>query len=373
MGTKAILSRNEKHYFAEGTWTRSFEKLGAHPWEVNGKKGFMFAVWAPGAKSVHLVGTFNNWDPKKDCLKCDSTGIWHIFMEGVKEGELYKYVIESAKGELLYKADPYAFYAQQPPETASVVYDINGFKWSDKRWLNKRKKENHMEKPLNIYEVHLGSWKMHEDETYYTYEELADELISYVKEMGYTHIELMPVMEHPFDGSWGYQVTGYYAPTSRYGEPKDFMKFVNAAHKAGIGVILDWVPGHFCRDAHGLGNFIGNKLYEKEDHAQWGTYKFDLGRGEVRSFLTSNLIYWLSMYHIDGIRVDGVTSMLYLNFGVDDEKLKKFNEKGTEEDLVAIDYIQKMNETVGREFPDVMMIAEESTAWPLVTYPPCDG
>ena len=373
MGTKAILSRNEKHYFAEGTWTRSFEKLGAHPWEVNGKKGFMFAVWAPGAKSVHLVGTFNNWDPKKDCLKCDSTGIWHIFMEGVKEGELYKYVIESAKGELLYKADPYAFYAQQPPETASVVYDINGFKWSDKRWLNKRKKENHMEKPLNIYEVHLGSWKMHKDETYYTYEELADELISYVKEMGYTHIELMPVMEHPFDGSWGYQVTGYYAPTSRYGEPKDFMKFVNAAHKAGIGVILDWVPGHFCRDAHGLGNFIGNKLYEKEDHAQWGTYKFDLGRGEVRSFLTSNLIYWLSMYHIDGIRVDGVTSMLYLNFGVDDEKLKKFNEKGTEEDLVAIDYIQKMNETVGREFPDVMMIAEESTAWPLVTYPPCDG
>ena len=375
MGTKAILSRNEKHYFAEGTWTRSFEKLGAHPWEVNGKKGFMFAVWAPGAKSVHLVGTFNNWDPKKDCLKCDSTGIWHIFMEGVKEGELYKYVIESAKGELLYKADPYAFYAQQPPETASVVYDINGFKWSDKRWLNKRKKENHMEKPLNIYEVHLGSWKMHEDETYYTYEELADELISYVKEMGYTHIELMPVMEHPFDGSWGYQVTGYFAPTSRYGNVHDFMYLVDYLHQKGIGVILDWVPAHFPKDECGLSLFDGTCLYEyadprKGEHPDWGTKVFDYGKNEVKNFLISNALYWLDEYHIDGLRVDAVASMLYLDYGRTQWVPNKF---GGKENLEAVEFLKHLNSLVEHREDGTMIIAEESTAWPQVTDTPENG
>ena len=304
-------------------------------------------------------------------------------MPGVAEGALYKYLIETADGKLLYKADPYAFSAEVRPGTASRVADIENYPWKDGAWMRRRAGTDHFKRPLNIYEVHLGSWKQHdvprdnpEDvpvAAFYNYRETADELVPYVKEMGYSHIELMPVMEHPFDGSWGYQVTGYYAATSRYGQPKDLMYLIEKCHKAGIGVILDWVPGHFCRDEFGLGRFNGEKLYEDQDHVHWGTYTFDFGRPEVRSFLLSNAHFWLEKYHADGIRVDGVTSMLYLNFGIDDPGQKKFNKYGTEEDLDASAFIRQVNCAVEAHYPDVMMMAEESTAWPLVTYPPQDG
>ena len=368
------LTKDEKFLFSEGTWQRSYEKLGAHPACADGNSGYEFAVWAPGAVSVRVAGDFNGWDIDEFAMFSDAMReVWHIFIPGVKSGDMYKYVIETKSGEIIYKADPYAFCAQCPPETASRTADIDGYKWTDSTYLALRKRRSHMERPLNIYEVHFGSWKRRENGEYLTYAEMTRELVPYVLEMGYTHIELMPMMEHPFDGSWGYQITGYYAPTSRYGSPDEFMSFVNACHKAGIGVILDWVPGHFCRDSHGLASFTGNKLYEKEDHAQWGTYKFDFERGEVRSFLISNALFWIEKYHIDGIRVDGVTSMLYLNFGVEDPKMKRYNEQGTEENMAASSFLRLLNRTVGEKHPDVMMIAEESTAWPLVTYPPDSG
>lgn len=392
-----MLTNDDLHMFAQGSWQRSWEKMGAHPDTQNRKKGWEFRVWAPGVKSVHVVGDFNEWDVWANALTpVQSSGIWEGFIPGLKEGMLYKYVIETASGELLYKADPYGFKMECPPGTASVLYDISGFKWGDRTYMNRRAKQNHMEQPLNIYEVHLGSWKRHGDEpqgepgpdgeyagpmdpfpaqrgTYYSYEDDADELVKYASDMGFTHIEMLPVMEHPFDGSWGYQSTGYYAPTARFGDPKDFMKLVDACHKAGIGVILDWVPGGFCSDAHGLANFNGQMLYENEIHPNWGTHKFDFGRGEVRSFLVSNCLFWLEMYHADGIRMDGVSSMLYLNFGVEDASQKKFNKYGTDENLEATAFIRQVNTAVGREHPDVMMTAEESTAWPLVTYPAEDG
>jgi len=359
---------------AKGEWYRSYEKLGAHPASENGVGGYRFAVWAPGVRSVHVAGSFNGWNKDEFAmLPSASGGVWQLFIPGVGAGEIYKYVIETDVGDVLYKADPYAFSTETPPGTASRTAPEGAYKWHDSLWMSRRKKTNHREQPLNIYEVHAGSWKRHKDGSYYTYDELADELVRYAADMGYTHIELLPMMEHPFDGSWGYQITGYYAPTSRYGTPQQFRHFVDACHKAGIGVILDWVPGHFCRDAHGLGRFNGGKLYEKDDQAQWGTYKFDLGRGEVQSFLVSNALFWLEQYHADGLRMDGVTSMLYLNFGVDDPKLKKYNAKGTEEDPDGVEFIRRVNTAVSEYFPDVFMIAEESTAWPLVTYPPADG
>ena len=369
-----FLTNDEAWQFAEGTWQKAYERLGAHRAERDGAEGYLFAVWAPGAKSVRVTGSFCGWDAGVHFMTpVDSTGIWQAFVPGARPGDTYKYVIETRSGAFLYKADPYAFYAQRPPETSSVLYDLNDYTWHDGLWMGRRKRSNHRERPLNIYEVHLGSWRRREDGGFLSYGELADTLIPYAAEMGYTHLELLPVMEHPFDGSWGYQITGYYAATSRYGEPHAFMDFIDRCHQAGLGVILDWSPGHFCRDEHGLAGFNGEKLYEKGDHPQWGTYKFDLGRGEVRSFLLSNALFWLEKYHADGIRVDGVTSMLYLNFGIDDPKQKVFNEKGTEEDLSAISFLRMVNQTVGERFPDVMMIAEESTAWPLVTYPPADG
>lgn len=382
------LTNDDIYLFAEGAWYRSYQKLGAHPANVDGTDGYSFAVWAPDVRSVHVIGEFNGWDPTAN--KLDVTpygGVWEAFIPGVQEGQLYKYLIETQEGDLLYKADPYAFSAELIPGTASKTADIEGYEWEDALWLDQRKQTNPMKAPLNIYEVHLGSWKRHDDGlagngdpdsddhagTYLSYDDLSVELVRYVKEMGYSHIEVLPVMEHPFDGSWGYQVTGYYAPTSRYGTPKQFKHFVDSCHQAGIGVILDWVPGGFCRDEHGPVRFNGHKLYEKEEHPNWGTYKFDFDRGEVRSFLISNLLYWIDEYHADGIRMDGVTSMLYLNFGIDDPRLKKFNDKGTEEDFASIEFIKNCNTTVGKYFPDVLMIAEESTAWPLVTYPPSDG
>lgn len=371
---RAYLTKEEKFLFREGTWYQSFDRLGAHPLCKDGCDGYEFAVWAPGAKAVYVTGTFNEWNQKEFSMDQEvSCGIWHLFVPRVRKGDLYKFVIETETGALLYKADPYAFYTEKIPGNSSRIEDIDGYKWQDALWLARRKKNGHMNRPLNIYEVHLGSWKRHEDGSYYTYKELAEELIPYAVRMGYTHLELMPVMEHPYDGSWGYQITGYYAPTSRFGEPKDFMAFVDKCHGAGLGVILDWVPGHFCRDAHGLGAFVGDKLFEKGDHQQWGTYKFDFGKGEVRSFLISNLLFWLEKYHADGIRVDGVTSMLYLNFGIGDINQKEYNQYGKEENLEAIDFIRAVNNAAAHRFPDVMMIAEESTAWPLVTYPPADG
>jgi 1,4-alpha-glucan branching enzyme len=372
----------------KGEWYRGYDKMGAHPITVNRKKGYHFAVWAPGVRSVRVIGDFNDWDEQASPLECTETGdVWCGFVAGAKAGQLYKYLIETATGEYLYKADPYAFWAECPPGTASRLAPTSTYTWTDQRWMASR--GDHMHKPLNIYEVHLGSWKRHDDGlegngfeppegevgggTYLTYDELSEELVGYVSKMGYTHIELLPVMEHPFDGSWGYQVTGYYAPTSRYGSPDQFRHFVDAAHAAGIAVILDWVPGGFCKDAHGLVAFNGNRLYEKEEHPNWGTFKFDLSRGEVRSFLTGNALYWLEQFHADGIRMDGVTSMLYLNFGVDDPKLKKFNSKGGEEDFTSIDFVRNVNSAIEHYFPDVMSMAEESTSWPLVTYPPKDG
>ena len=382
-----LLTNDDLYLFAKGEWFRSYEKLGAHPCTNDGQDGYFFAVWAPDVRAVHVIGEFNGWDPNATSLtRTPVGGVWYGFVPGVVEGQLYKYVIETRAGDMLYKADPYAFNAELIPGTASRTAEIESYKWGDKKWMDARAKSDHMKRPLNIFEVHLGSWKRHDDGltgqgtvpddpadgtgSYYTYDELSDELVAYVKKMGYTHIELLPVMEHPFDGSWGYQVTGYYAPSARYGEPKQFKHFVDECHKAGIAVILDWVPGGFCPDEQGLVHFNGSKLYEKEIHPNWGTYKFDFERGEVHTFLISNLLYWIGEYHADGIRMDGVTSMLYLNFGIDDDALKKFNPDGSEHDYPSIEFVRKCNEIVGTYHPDVMMIAEESTAWPLVTRPP---
>ena len=379
------LTNDDLFMMAKGVWYRSYEKMGAHMTTEDGVQGYHFAVWAPDVRSVHVIGEFNGWDNQANPLTCSQTGgVWEGFVPGVVEGQLYKYVIETRQGDLLFKADPYAFNSELIPGTASRTSQVSGYEWGDADFLEARRATPHMKRPLNIYEVHLGSWKRHNDGlagngdpdsddhagSYLTYDELADQLVPYVKEMGYSHVEFLPVMEHPFDGSWGYQLTGYYAPTSRYGTAQQFEHLIDEFHKAGIGVILDWVPGGFCADAQGLANFNGSMLYEKAIHPNWGTYKFDLGRGEVRTFLISNLLYWIERYHVDGIRMDGVTSMLYLNFGIDDPAQKIFNEKGTEEDFASIEFIQMCNETVGKYFPDVMMIAEESTAWPLVTRPP---
>ncbi len=377
------LTEKDLHPFNRGKGFDCYELLGAHKGHRDGRDGYRFSVWAPLAKSVRVTGQFDDWKGERFYMQpVGGSGVWETFVPDAADGMLYKYMIETPEGEILYKADPFAFSAEVRPGTASRLAGIS-YGWHDRAWMNQRKKGSHFKKPLNIYEVHLGSWRQHEvgDDAkdggisaFYTYRELADELPAYVKDMGYTHVEFMPVMEHPFDGSWGYQITGYYAPTSRYGSPTDFKYLVDCLHRAGIGVILDWVPGHFCRDAHGLCQFNGSQLYESEEHAEWGTYNFDYGRPEVRSFLIGNAVYWLKEYHADGIRVDGVSSMLYLNYGRDDQPDKKrFNEHGGEQNLVAQAFLQDLNKAIGKLFPDVFTIAEESTAWPLVTYPPKDG
>ncbi|OUO35744.1 1,4-alpha-glucan branching protein GlgB [Olsenella sp. An290] len=392
------LSNDDLFLLARGEWYKSYEKLGAHPAkDDSGTSGFHFAVWAPDVKSVHVIGDFNGWDETANPLVPTQTGgVWQGFVPGVGHEALYKYLIETMDGRKLYKADPYGFYAEQIPGTASRTFDLAGYKWGDGTYMKNRAKRDMFKEPLNIFEVHLGSWRRHGDEpqgeprpdgTYpgpgdpfpaqrgvvYSYDDLSVELVAYAKEMGYSHLEIMPVNEHPFDGSWGYQPTGYYAATSRYGNPKQFMHFVDACHKAGIGVILDWVPGGFCADAQGLATFNGQMLYEHKIHPNWSTHQFDYSRGEVRSFLVSNALFWAEYFHADGLRMDGVSSMLYMNFGIDDPGQKRFNEKGTEEDLDASAFIRQTNTAMGKFHPDVMMIAEESTAWPLVTYPPEDG
>ncbi len=374
--TAGEMKEEQIYLFHEGTNYKSYYMLGAHCTKKGGKAGVRFGVWAPNADWVSIVGDFNQWNPELHPMRLKSaSGIWELFVPGIGPGEMYKYAIGTKSKEILYKCDPYGYCCELRPKTASVVYDLEGFSWSDKEWIKRRDKKLPLDEPLLIYEVHPGSWKQKENQSLENYRELAVSLVDYVADMGYTHIELMPVMEHPFDGSWGYQVTGYYAATSRYGEPKDFMYFVDYCHQKGIGVILDWVPGHFPRDAHGLARFDGTALYEHPDprrgeHPQWGTMIFDYGRHEVQSFLISNVNFWLEYYHADGFRVDAVTSMLYHDFGRE-EWLP--NQYGGNENLEAAALLKRMNEVVYSQYPGTLMIAEDSSQWPLVTAPTSSG
>ncbi len=364
--TDANITEEKLYLFNQGQYFHSYRIFGAHP--VEG--GVRFTVWCPDVQSVGVVGSFNDWTPQY-LTPQGSTGVYSDVIADAKPGDLYKYRITSAAGETFDKADPYAFWAEVRPGTASRIAQLDGYTWHDGRYQAIRRSTK-SPRPMNIYEVHLGSWKQQEhpedpDYPFLSYRQLADELIPYAKDMGYTHLELLPVMEHPFDGSWGYQVTGFFAPTSRYGAPKDFMYFIDQAHQNGLGVILDWVPGHFCRDAHGLGRFNGKMLFEGADHPEWGTYKFDFNRSEVRGFLISSALYWLGCYHADGIRVDGVTSMLYLNFGLPDWAEKTYNDQGGEENKAAVEFIRQMNDAVHTYAPGAITVAEESSAWPHVT------
>ena len=377
---KLFITDADQFVFAQGSHYEIYKKLGAHPCKKDGKQGTYFAVWAPNARSVSLVGNFNNWDTNATpMIKRDNGGIYEVFIEGLGEGELYKYFIITPNGDGIYKADPYANYAELRPGTASVVYDIKKLKWSDSKWLEERKKKNLFSEPIAIYECHIGSWMKHPDGTedgFYTYREFADRICEYLKKMKYTHIELMGIAEHPFDGSWGYQVTGYYAPTSRYGTPEDFAYLVNKLHSIGVGVILDWVPAHFPRDAFGLAEFDGTCLYEHPDkrlgeHPDWGTKIFNYSKNEIRNFLIANALYWIKEFHIDGLRVDAVASMLYLDYGKQDGQWVA-NKYGGNENLDAIEFFKHLNSVIRGLNMGVMTIAEESTAWPKVTAAPED-
>lgn len=370
----------DRYLFGNGTHYEIFDKLGAHPKTYNGKKGMYFAVWAPHAQAVSLVCDRNDWVPGADPMTMlETSGIWEVFIPKMGLGELYKFAITTSSGKVLFKADPYAFSSEYRPGTASVTADIDHFSWSDSAWMEKRREEDVLKSPMSIYEVHLGSWRKkdrEEKDGFYTYIEAAHELADYVKEMGYTHVELMGIAEHPFDGSWGYQVTGYYAPTSRYGTPKDFMYFVNYLHKKGIGVILDWVPAHFPRDAHGLADFDGQPLYEyadprKGEHPDWGTKVFDYGKNEVKNFLIANALFWVEKFHVDGLRVDAVASMLYLDYGRTPGNWVP-NIYGGHENLEAIEFFKHLNSVLTGRKTGAVMIAEESTAWPKVTGAPED-
>ncbi len=357
------------YLFHEGTNAKAYEFMGAHPYDT----GFVFRVWAPNAARVCIGGDFNGWHPENNPMQKISHGVWECRVDGVKKFDSYKFWIETHDGRGYYKSDPYAFHSETRPDTASKAYGIHGYAWTDKKWMANRKKTSVYSSPVNIYEVHAGSWQMYDDGNPLPYRELADRLIPYVKEMNYTHIELLPITEHPFDGSWGYQVTGYFAPTSRYGTPEDFAYFVDKAHNAGIGVILDWVPAHFPKDAFGLYEFDGGPCYEyadprKGEHFQWGTRIFDYGKPEVQSFLVSSAMFWINNYHIDGLRVDAVASMLYLDYGRDDGQWIP-NSHGGVEHLEAVAFLKKLNESIFREYGDVMMLAEESTMWPMVSKP----
>ena len=373
-----VIGELDRYLFGEGRHYQLYHKLGAHPYTYRGQDGYYFAVWAPHAAAVSLVGDFNAWNPDATPMKpVADSGIYELFVPGLGVGQLYNFAITTHTGTILFKADPYAFSAEYRPGTASVTADIRGFKWNDSKWMESRAGTDPVKAPISIYEVHLGSWKKKnrpEKDGYYTYMEAAHELADYVLEMGYTHVELMGIAEHPYDGSWGYQVTGYFAPTSRYGTPAEFMYFVNYLHKKGIGVILDWVPAHFPKDAHGLADFDGQALYEyadprKGEHPDWGTKVFDYAKNEVSNFLIANALYWLDEYHIDGLRVDAVASMLYLDYGRQDGQWVP-NKYGDNKNLEAIEFFKHLNSVIRGRKDGAIIIAEESTAWPNVTKSP---
>lgn len=368
------LSDFDLYLFNAGDHHRIYEKLGAHPLDVGAIKGVRFAVWAPSASSVSVVGDFNSWDRRRHAMRVlGSSGVWELFIPGLQEGDLYKFQIKTGSGEILDKSDPYGFEMELRPSTASRVNFLGGFEWNDAEWIREREKRDQSAKPMSIYEVHLGSWARDpgEGNRWLNYRELAEKLVDYVHQRGFTHIELLPVMEHPFDGSWGYQVTGYFAPTSRFGRPQDFMYFVDYCHRHSIGVLLDWVPAHFPKDIHALALFDGTHLYEHEDprkgeHQDWGTYIFNYGRHEVRNLLISNALYWIDRYHIDGLRIDAVASMLYLDYS---RKAGEWlpNQYGGRENIEAIQFLKQLNGVVHHYYPGVLTMAEESTAWPGVT------
>ena len=371
----------DQYLFGQGNHYEIYQKMGAHKVTYNGKEGVYFAVWAPHARRAAVVGDFNGWDFEADYMeRQEPLGIYTLFVPGVKEGDLYKFCIETEQGKRIFKADPFANYAELRPGTASRVTDISHLKWTDDTWMKARETWDHRVNPMSIYEVHLGSWMRHpgrEDEGFYTYREFAEAIAKYVKDMGYTHVELMGMAEHPFDGSWGYQVTGYYAPTSRYGTPEDFAYMINYLHRNNIGVILDWVPAHFPRDAHGLADFDGTPTFEyadprKGEHPDWGTKIFDYGKAEVKNFLIANALFWIEHFHVDGLRVDAVASMLYLDYGKQDGQWVA-NKYGGNENLEAIEFFKHLNSVVLGRNKGAVMIAEESTAWPKVTGSPEDG
>ena len=369
------LTEYDTFLFHQGTNCKAYEMLGAHITEEDGQQGVRFSVWAPNAKSVSVVGEFNNWDTRvNEMSRIEDGEIWKIFIPGLKEGDIYKYAIMPQHGgPHIMKADPYGYYCEVPPATASRVFDMNRYQWQDQEWQEKKQRTQSYGQPMLTYEVHLGSWRRNAEGKALSYRELADQLVNYVKDMNYTHIEFMPLCEHPFDGSWGYQATGYYAATSRFGTPDDLRYLIDKAHQAGIAVIMDWVPGHFCKDDHGLRDFDGRNLYESDnpqraDNAGWGTTNFDYGRTEVQSFLISNAIFWMDQYHIDGLRIDAVANMLYLDYGRKNGEWQP-NKHGGNGNLEAIDFLHKLNETVFREYPQALMIAEESTSWPNISKP----
>jgi 1,4-alpha-glucan branching enzyme len=360
------------YLFNSGDHHRIYEKLGAHYAEVNGIGGVQFAVWAPSARSVSVIGDFNRWDRRSHAMRVlGSSGIWEIFIPGLPEGTLYKFQVKSQSGFILDKTDPYGFEMETRPRTAAKVNFLGGFEWNDREWIEQRSHTDPFRKPISTYEVHLGSWQRGDGNTWLSYRQLADYLVAYVKRMGFTHIELLPVMEHPFDGSWGYQVTGYFAPTSRFGTPQDFMYFVDLCHRNSIGVILDWVPAHFPKDIHALAMFDGTHVYEhadprKGEHQDWGTFIFNYGRHEVKNFLLSNALFWMDRYHVDGLRIDAVASMLYLDYSRKPGEWVP-NQYGGRENLEAVDFLKHLNNVVHQYYPGVLTIAEESTAWPGVT------
>ena len=369
------LSEFDLYLFHQGTNYHAYEMLGAHFVERDGRKGVRFAVWAPHAKSISVVGDFNEWDTRVNPMTRGRDGeIWEVFIPDIEEGAVYKYAIEPQwGGPRIMKADPYGFYAEKKPNTASRVYDLSKYEWKDGDWFEQQKKKSSYERPMLTYEVHAGSWRRTKDGEYLSYRDLADQLIDYVKKMNYTHIEFMPLCEHPFDGSWGYQITGYYAVTSRFGTPDDFRYLVDKAHENGIAIIMDWVPGHFCKDEQGLRHFDGQTLYESDNEQlaenwEWGTTNFDYGRTEVQSFLISNAMFWFEEFHIDGLRIDAVANMLYLNYGRKDGEWTP-NKYGDTGNLEAMDFLKKLNESIFKYHPQALMIAEESTAWPLISKP----
>ncbi|MEA1891747.1 MAG: 1,4-alpha-glucan branching protein GlgB [Campylobacterota bacterium] len=378
----SLLSELDVYLFKQGTHTKMYEKFGSHKMSYNAKKGVLFTVWAPNAEFLSVRGDFNNYEIKSHPLKLrdDDSGIWEGFIEGVKEGLTYKYHIVSKFHNIVHeKSDPFAFYSEKPSKSASRVWGLDRYMWNDKEWMKSRYKHNTHEAPLSVYEMHLGSWmrKIEEDNRYLTYRELAVELVRYLKQMNYTHVEFMPLTEYPYFGSWGYQVVGYFSATARFGEPEDLMCLIDTLHQNNIGVIMDWVPSHFAVDMHGLINFDGTALYEHEDprqgyHPEWGSIIFNYGRNEVKSFLISSAMFWLEMYHFDGIRVDAVASMLHLDYAREEGEWIA-NEFGSNENLEAVDFLRKLNESVYAEFNDIMMIAEESTSWPMVTRPTSIG